>query len=66
MEASENLTIEEREQRTRQSVLEAEDRRWECEYRLSENENGRLRAEVNILKNELETMNQDLTSTALF
>ena len=47
-------------------MLEAEDRRWECEYRLAENENARLRTEVNSLKNELETMNQDLTSTTLY
>lgn len=41
------ITLSQREMRTKKSVLEAEERRWECEYRLAENENGRLRDEIN-------------------
>jgi hypothetical protein len=42
----ENLSINDREKKTRQSVMETEERIWECEFRLVENENGRLQKEI--------------------
>ena len=60
----EDLTINDREQQTRQSVMAAEERIWECEFRMAENENGRLRIEVEKLKTELCTLQEENVTTA--
>ena len=44
--------------------MAAEERIWECEFRLAENENGRLRIEVEKLKTELCTLQEENVTTA--
>ena len=41
---------------THESVLNAEENRWECEYHLAANENNRLQNDINTLHNHLEAM----------
>ena len=52
-----------REMETRKTLDVAEERRWECEYHLAENENTRLRHDIDSLETRLHAIQFDITQS---
>ena len=52
-----------RDEKTHESVKTAEERRWECRYHLVDNENNRLRKDLDEVNGQLQAVQEDMLNS---